>query len=349
MLLVGLVLLLVGEGGVKPVATTTTTTTVPLSRPQAGWVVASSSARGVLVDYTDVNVDGAVFRVLRLRARTTLLRWHDGSLDPPGAALLPPDAGPAIDWASEGRAGVVAVFNGGFKRSAYAGGAVADGVTLEPLVAGDMTLAINAAGHWDMGVWGAKGFPSPGFGAISLRQNLGPMILDGKLTPATAPADYAQWGSVYPSGSLAPRSGLGVDARGNLLYAASMDRVDVAQLATALLRAGALSAMQLDINPFWPTMGASRTPLHAPGTFAVQLDNAEHDPSIYETGWQRDFFVALAEPAPWVCAWASPGLKAGVAGAQPQPLSLTGRGCAAKVAALARHARSASTTTAPTG
>jgi len=346
-LLLGLLLVLVGEGGITPTPTTVTTSTVPLARPQAGWTVASSSARGVMVDYTDESVGGAVFRVLRLRARTTLLRWHDGSLDPPGVAGLPSDAQSSIDWASEGRAGVVAVFNGGFKKSAYAGGAMADGLTLEPLVDGDMTLAIDAAGHWTMGVWG-KGFPSPGFDAISYRQNLGPMILHGSLTPATAPGDFEQWGSVYPSGSLTSRSGLGVDRRGNLLYAAAIGKVDVTQLATALLKAGAVSAMELDINPFWPILGASRAPLHAPGVFPVQLENAEHDPSIYETGWQRDFFVALAEPAPWACSWTSPGLAHGLTSAQPQPLSLTGAGCRAKLRALAAR-RHAATTTVATG
>jgi hypothetical protein len=346
--LLGLVLVLVGEGGINQTPTTTTsttTTTVPLAHPQPGWTVASSSPRGVLVDYIDESVGGTVFRVLRLRARTTLLRWHAGSLDPPGVGALPPDAGPSIDWASEGRAGVVAAFNGGFKKSAGAGGAAADGVTLEPLVAGDMTLALDAAGHWSMGVWGAKGFPAPGFDAISYRQNLGPMILHGVLTPATAPADYHQWGSVFPSGSLTSRSGLGVDRHGNLLYAAAIGKVDVAQLAIALLRAGAVSAMQLDINPFWPTLGASRSPLHAPGVMPVQLAYAQHNPSVFETGWERDFFVALAEPGPWVCSWTSPGLRPGVRGAQVQPLSLTGKGCRTKLRDLAARAHATTTTT----
>jgi len=340
--LLGLVLVLVGEGGVVT-TTTTTTTTVPLSRAQPGWTVASSSARGVMVDYRDENVGGTVFRVLRLRARTTLLRWHGGSLDPPGVATLPPDAGPSIDWASEGRAGVVAVFNGGFKKSAYAGGSASDGVTLVALVPGDMTLAINAAGHWAMGIWGSKGFPAAGFGAISYRQNLGPLILHGALTTATSPADFRAWGSVYPSGTLTSRSGLGVDKRGNLLYAAAIGKVDVAQLATALLRAGAVTAMELDINPFWLVLGAARTALHAPGAFPVQLAYSEHDPSIYETGWQRDFFVAMAEPGPWACTWASPGLRPGVSGAQAQPLALVGPQCRAKLRELA--ARNHATTT----
>ena len=199
--------------------TATTTTTVPLSKAQAGWAVASSSARGVMVDYTDENVGGAVFRVLRLRARTTLLRWHVGSEDPPGGAgELPVDAGPSIDWASEGLAGVVAVFNGGFKKGADAGGAFADGVTLAPLVPGDMTLALSNEGHWSMGVWGTSGFPAPGFDAIAYRQNLGPLVVHGAPTPAVTSGDWEYWGSTWPptAGAFTSRSGIGIDRNGNM-------------------------------------------------------------------------------------------------------------------------------------
>jgi hypothetical protein len=349
LLLVGLVFVVVDDKVTTPTTTTTatTTTTVPFSKAQAGWAVASSSARGVMVDYTDENVGGAVFRVLRLRARTTLLRWHVGSEDPPGGASeLPVDAGPSIDWASEGLAGVVAVFNGGFKKGADAGGAFADGVTLAPLVPGDMTLALSNEGHWSMGVWGTSGFPAPGFDAIAYRQNLGPLVVHGAPTPAVTSGDWEYWGSTWPTtaGAFTSRSGIGIDRNGNLLYAAAIGHVDVAQLATALVRAGAVSAMELDINPFWPILGASRAPLHAPGALPVQLAYAEHDPTIYETGWERDFFVALAEPGPWACEWASPGLRSGASGAQAQPLSLEGNGCRA---ASRKSVDLTTTTTAP--
>jgi hypothetical protein len=343
----GLVFAVVENRTVATATTTTTsstTTTVPSSKPQPGWVVASSSARGVMVDYTNENVDGSVFRILRLRARTTLLRWHDGSEDPPSSAgEVPTDAGPSIDWASEGLAGVVAVFNGGFKESADAGGAVADGVTLEPLVRGDMTLALSNEGHWSMGVWGSKGFPAPGFDAIAYRQNLGPLVLHGALTPAATSTDWTYWGSTWPdsAGAFTSRSGIGVDRNGNLVYVAAIGHVDVAQLGIALLRAGAVSAMELDINPFWPIMGASRAPLHAPGALPVQVPYAEHDPTIYETGWERDFFVALAEPGSWECAWTSPGLRPGVTGAQAQRLSIEGSACRS----LARKGSNPTTTT----
>ncbi|MHB1209030.1 MAG: hypothetical protein ACYC1I_04910, partial [Acidimicrobiales bacterium] len=305
---------------------TTTTTTLPLERPTPGWKVASSSARGVMVDYRDVRVGTAVFRVLRLRARTTLLRWHIGSLDPPTSpGEVPVDAGPAIFWPSEGLAGVVAVFNGGFKKAGGGGGAAVDGLTLEPMVRGYMTIAIDAAGHWSMGVWGSPSFPAPGFDAVALRQNLPPLVLHARLTPAAASKNWLQWGSPLNNVPLVARTGLGVDAKGNLVYVATMTGVSATQVGEALLRAGAVSGMELDMNPYWPIMGASFTPLHANGgTFPVQIPFAQHNPSIYETGWQRDFFVAMAEPGSWACEWKSRGLTPGVTGAQAQRLTLVG-------------------------
>jgi hypothetical protein len=308
--------------------TTSTTTTTPPERPQPGWTVASSSSRGVMVDYRNVVVGAVTFRALRLHARTTLLRWHVGSIDPNLWSRAPVDAGPAIDWPSEGLAGVVALFNGGFKQSAAAGGAVVDGLRLVPLTRGRMTIGIDTGGHWAMGVWGSTAFPPKGFHPISDRQNLGPLVLNGVLTPAAAPALWREWGDPLGGNPLEPRTGLGVDRRGNLIYVATMGRVLQNQLGQALISAGAVTAMQLDINPFWPILGASLHPVHANGgLFPVQLPLSEHSPTVYEGGWQRDFFVALAEPNRWTCNWASRGLSGPPGTIRPQPLSLVGKGC----------------------
>lgn len=297
-------------------------------KPQAGWSVASASARGVMVDFRNVTVGGVVFRALRLRARTTLLRWHVGSGDPNLFAKAPADAGPAIFWPSEGLAGVVAVFNGGFKQSALAGGSMVDGVTLVPLMRGHMTVAIDAAGHWAMGVWGGANFPPKGFHAISYRQNLGPLVMHGALTPAGASPNWSQWGSPLGRVPREARTGLGVDAKGNLIYVATMTGVLPPQLGQALIAAGVVTAMELDINPYWPILGGSRTPIHASGgAYPVQLPASEHSPVVFETGWSRDFFVALAEPPTWSCSWSSPGLKALTGRVQPQRLHKVGRGC----------------------
>ncbi len=309
-------------------SSSTTTSTVPLELHQAGWTIVSESGRGVMVDLRNIDIGGIVYRAIRLRARTTLLRWHVGAGDPNLWARAPQDAGPRIDWSSEGHAGVLAVFNGGFKQAANAGGAVVDGITLNPLVKGDMTVVIDRFGHWEMGVWGTPGFPSPGFDPVEYRQNLGPLVVNGHPALASNSNNPNVWGSPLHNVAAEPRSALGVDAAGNLIYVASMQSALAHPLALALAQAGAVTGMELDINPYWPILGAASVALHAPGgTYAVQLVNAEHSPNIYDAGWERDFFVALAEPPNWKCQWASAGLRAGLHGAQPQPLHIVGVGC----------------------
>jgi hypothetical protein len=319
----------------------TSTTTVP-ERRQAGWIGVSASRRGIMVDIQDFNVGGAVFRAFRMRARTTLLRWHVGALDPNLWAKAPVDAAPRIDWANEGPAGVVAAFNGAFKQAAFAGGAVVDGVVLIPMVVGDMTIGIDRAGHWVMGVWGAQDFPPAGFHPISYRQNLSPMVLHGTLTPSARSANWHIWGSPLNYHPLTARTGLGVDATGNLIYVATMHPVMPIQVGQALLAAGAVTGMELDINPYWPIAGAPAKPLHVAGAgaFNVQIPGSNHDASIFSTGWVRDFFVALAEPDSWTCDWHSAGVFVAVKGPQPQRLVLSPRGC--------RVARPTTTTTRPT-
>jgi Phosphodiester glycosidase len=319
----------------------TTSTTIPFERPQAQWAVATSSSRGVMVDYRMIGLSGVWYRAIRLRARTTLLRWHVGYQDPPTrVGQIPADAGPRINWPNEGLAGVVAVFNGGFKVAAHAGGSMVDGVTLSPMVPGDMTLAIDAAGHWKMGLWMA-GFPGANFHAIALRQNLGPLIANGRVTHAALYANPFDWGSPLKNVVLEPRTALGIDAHGNLVYVATMQGVTPGAIATALLAAGAVEGMELDMNPFWPVVGASFQVLHQPGGYPVQIPYSEHNPTIFNTGWERDFFVALAEPSNWKCSWTSAGLAHVTGAAQPQPLRETCAGASSSSPAKARLARQA--------
>lgn len=334
-LLLWVVLLIVlGAGGVvvgvKVVhQTTTTTTTIAPERPQAGWQVASTSARGVLVDFKMETVLGHRFRVFRLRARTTLLRWHVGTIDPLNAHApnVPRDASPSIS-PTEYEAGVLAAFNGGFKQAAKAGGSVVDGVTLQPLVKGKATIVIDRFGHWEMGVWGTSSFPTTGFEPIAVRQNLTLLVDHGAITPLATTPRWMLWGDPWKGAPAQPRTGLGVDAQGNLIFVGTMEPVMPVTVAHALLAAGAVTGMQLDMNPYWPVAGASFGVLHdAHGHFGVVMPNSEHPTSVFFDGWQRDFFVALAAPGSWHCSWVAPGVDPALTGAQPQPLSLRGRHC----------------------
>lgn len=309
-----------GAGTASPRSTVTSVTSTAPELPTAQWTVASRSARGVMVDFRNLRVGPAIFRAVRLRARTTLLRWHVGAIDPPRGSLVPKDAGPAIDWSTEGPAGVVAAFNGGFKVAAKAGGGFVDGVNTAPLVAGDAAIALNAQGQWQLGVWG-PGFPTAGFRAVAARQNLTPLVQDGALTPLATATNQKVWGD--PLGGLLAeaRTGLGVDVNGNLIFVATMHRVLGVDVGRALLAAGAVFGMELDMNPFWPIVGVPDAPLHRPAAYKWELPGSENRATSFNTGWQRDFFVALAEPDSWSCAWSSRGLTPGLRGVQPQPLS----------------------------
>jgi hypothetical protein len=77
-----------------------------------------------------------------------------------------------------------------------------------------------------------------------------------------------------------------------------MDPVSVHQLARALISAGAIEAVELDINPFWPILGMSRHRLHhITQRFGFSLPGSKHRPEVLSTGWSRDFFVVMAEPS----------------------------------------------------
>ena len=83
------------------------------------------------------------------------------------------------------------------------------------------------------------------------RQSL-PLIVDhGRLNPALN--DSSQWGYTLGNAVRVWRTGAGIDRHGNLIYAAA-DYQTVTTLAQILQRAGAVRAMQLDINPEWPTL-----------------------------------------------------------------------------------------------
>ena len=90
-----------------------------------------------------------------------------------------------------------------------------------------------------------------GPGVIFARQSLPLIVNEGRLNPELD--DSTKWGFTLGNAVRVWRTGIGIDRRGNLIYAAA-DYQTVTTLAEILRRAGAVSAMQLDINPEWPTL-----------------------------------------------------------------------------------------------
>jgi hypothetical protein len=208
---------------------------------------------------------------------------HDGSEDP-GLAAGRVKAGPAVRGAERGR--LLAAFNGGFKLSAGAGGYEQEGHVAAALRRGIASLVIDRSGQARVGVWG-HGVPGRGEAVYSVRQNLTPLVLNGKPTPAAA--DWSVWGATLGGGEFVARSALGQGADGDLEYAASMS-ASPADLAVALTRAGARVAMELDINPEWVQLDVARRP---GGPLRAAIGGQARPANQFLEGWARDFITVL--------------------------------------------------------
>jgi hypothetical protein len=269
----------------------TTTTTVPptttTTTEQPGWNPVSTGPSGIAVDErTFSEPDGSQVTVARFRAGETRFALHVGSTDPPvGSAVIPADAGSAVSG-SETPA-LLAAFNGGFQVSTGSGGFEVDGVTLVPLVNGMASFVIDTNGTGHVGVWG-QGLPAPGEQVLSVRQNLPPLVSASQ--PSSQISDIAAWGATLGGGAMVARSGLGEDAQGNILYAGSMSALP-SDIADALVAAGAVNAMELDINPEWVQLALATTP---GGPLSTGVPGQNRPADQYLTGWTRDFVTVLS-------------------------------------------------------
>jgi hypothetical protein len=208
---------------------------------------------------------------------------HDGSQDP-GLAAGRVKAGPAVRGAERTR--LLAAFNGGFKLSAGAGGYEQEGHVAAALRRGLASLVIDRSGRARVGVWG-HGVPGRAKAVYSVRQNLTPLVRNGKPTPAAA--DWSGWGATLGGGEFVARSALGQSADGDLEYAASMS-ASPADLAVALARAGARVAMELDINPEWVQLDVARRP---GGPLRAAIGGQARPANQFLEGWARDFVTVL--------------------------------------------------------
>ncbi|MHB1518196.1 MAG: hypothetical protein ACYCYQ_07940 [Acidimicrobiales bacterium] len=268
----------------------TTTTTVPpttTTTEQPGWTPVSTVQGAIAIDTRTVTeADGASVTIFRFRAGETHFALHVGSTDPPtGSAVIGPDNGSAIGPNEQPI--LLAAFNGGFQISTGSGGFELNSQVLVPLQTGLASLIIDANGTAHVGVWGA-GAPAPGEQVVSVRQNLPPIVVGGQPSPEIQ--NVSAWGATLGGGSVVARSSLGEDAAGNLLYAASMEAVP-SDLANALISAGAVTGMELDINPYWVQLDYAATP---GGPLIAGVPGQDRPADQYQSGWTRDFVTVLA-------------------------------------------------------
>jgi hypothetical protein len=211
--------------------------------------------------------------------KRTALAYYPGRYEPPRATLRGPLE---VPWGQRWR--LLATFNSGFIYSDGLNGDALDAHVNEPLRDGLATLVAYRSGAVDIVDW--HGGPSPRPGVAFARQSL-PLIVDhGRLSPALN--DSTKWGFTLGNAVRVWRTGAGIDARGNLIYAAA-DFQTVTTLAEILKRAGAVRAMELDINPEWPTLITYR---HRHGLIPTKVvPNAQQPSTRYLVPDDRDFFA----------------------------------------------------------
>ena len=218
-------------------------------------------------------------------AKRTQLEYVPGLAEPPeplehrGSGEVPPRL----------RDRLVATFNGGFPLETSNAGLIYRGKVIETMVNGIATIVEYRNGTVNIVRWHqGEGAPKNVWFA---KQNLPPIIYEGKLNPNLS--DGPEWGETVNNATRVWRSGLGIDKHGNLIYAAANYQT-VESLAKVLAQAGAVRALELDINEDWTSYIWYRNP--GGGEPSNLLPEMFRSPERYLVPDERDFFAVYLKP-----------------------------------------------------
>ena len=194
---------------------------------------------------------------------------------------------------------LVAAFNAGFLMSNAEGGYYTQGRTVIPLRAGAASFVVTRDGAATVGQWGRDVTMSPD--VVAVRQNLDLIVDGGRPVTGLNANDTTRWGFTLHNQVYVWRSGVGVTADGALVYVAGPD-LNITDLAGVLARAGAVRAMELDINTDWVNFAtyapSSPSAPAAPANGRDLLPTMAGAPDRYfESWWSRDFFTMSARLA----------------------------------------------------
>lgn len=228
-----------------------------------------------------------------IRTSSTILALYPG-YEGPGPAKL---ARGAEMVPLSGRSRLLATFNSGFYETDSTAGFYTNHSLYFPMVSGLATVVRYTNGKVDVVRW--TGGARPGPSVLMARQNLALLVNNGRATPSTQ--DNALWGLTLHGVAAVWRTALGVDAKGNLIYAAAADQT-AASMAAVMVKLHVVRAMQLDINPEWPifvTYGAAGA--RAPSLF---VPNPNQIPNRFLYPSTKDFFAVFVsrhrgEVQPW--------------------------------------------------
>ena len=177
----------------------------------------------------------------------TAIGYYAGRYEPPNATVRGPMM---VPYSQRWR--LLATFNGGFTYEDGENGSNINGHINEPLKDGKATLVGYRDGRVAIVDW--RGAPNAGPEVAWARQSLAPIVWNGRLNPKlNEDPNSPDWGFTLGGVTRVWRTGVGIDRRGNLIFVAAEGQT-VISVAKALRHAGAVRAMELDINPDWHTL-----------------------------------------------------------------------------------------------
>ena len=287
------------HGSATLAATTTSQTTTSqtasstAARPRRLHVIAPASAAA---SWTVVARTGATavawlaqsggVTLMRFDQRYVRLDLHAGSRD-----------GGATGWTYGDRIGsreihrVIAAFNGAFKLTYHDVGFLAGGRVAVPLKRGLASVVTYTDGVTNIATWG-NGVPSVRSTVFSVLQNQHLLVDRGVPAANLVSCVLKCWGGTIKDLTVVARSAMGITADGQIVWAAG-EQLSPSALAGALVAAGAVRAIELDINPFW-VAGYLYTH-HPAGPVAVGVVPGMHGiAGALLAPYSRDFFTVVA-------------------------------------------------------
>ncbi len=186
---------------------------------------------------------------------------------------------------------LVAAVNGVFKLNYTNVGFMSGGHVAVALKAGLASIVTYSDGTTNIGAWQA-GVPSSRKTVFSVLQNQWLLVDRGAPAATVSSCGVQCWGGTVGLRSVVARSGLGITANGQLVWAAG-EHLSPRGLAAALIAAGAVRAIELDINPWWV---AGYAYIHHPGgTSPISLVSGQRGiAGAFLKPYSRDFLAFVA-------------------------------------------------------
>ena len=210
---------------------------------------------------------------------------HPGFLLPGGTGWSQPSDVPASQ-----RDALLATFNSGFRLADANGGYWEDGRSAAPLRPGAASMVFYKDGRLDVVRWSAA-MLGPDVAAV--RQSLVLLVDDGSITPEVTSETQAAWGLTFTGAASVWRTALGIRADGSLVFVVG-PAMSVRTLASIVQAAGAVRAMQLDINYSWTNFMTYTHPSHGVAVPHMLNGDAQPNPYRYLYPSSRDFVAVLA-------------------------------------------------------